>query len=258
MKIVTTLHDPIGIYLKLINQNIKQLEPLCKNLFIAHTPNTSKQVLEKLKNMGAKTIMAGLYGESRIESIKLAENNNNESYFEICFDKLLHWLKIDHEDFNNILRKKNINDLIIIGRTRKAFDTYPKSWVQTESIINDLFSEKVGFEADPYACVNIFNHKVAKLLISNSKEKEWGSATEFPLIVYKKGLRIDTLWTDNLSWEDPDRFSKNDFELYGGFEKWKHAKYNRLKEWQHRTSSALEQLRVLNEYFPDNEEHRLK
>lgn len=248
MKILSSIHDPEAIYLPLINELKEHLKQLLHNPIIAVTSATNPQIVEVLKEIGFEITEGGLYGESRISVVQAAIKSDFNLFFYCDLDKLLHWIKFEKDEFAQLLNMQLSCDFLILSRTQKAWDTYPESWKQTESIANYLSSKVFGCEIDVYTGDVIFNRKSAEIIASQAQEKNWGSCFEFPLLAFKSGLKVDSQEVNGLSWEDPDK-SQAQIEKAGGIEKWKELYFDSIDEWQKRTKSLVEQVEIIKKFL---------
>jgi len=166
--------------------------------------------------------------------------------FYIEFDKLVSWMNAKPKSIHRFLNKDVDYDIAFVGRTKKAWATYPDSWTKTELIAVELLS-KINHEyVDAYAGPFVANSKAIKVLIENAEETSWGSISEYLLIALDNGLDVRSIKTSGLIWEDP--YVQADVVKEIGREKWEEKYYNSISEWEKRTNSLLEQLRVIKRF----------
>ena len=131
-----------------------------------------------------------------------------------------------------------------MGRSKKAWSSYPASWVKTETIANELLSNVLGQNVDAATGDLIITRKAVELMLEKSIEENAGACAEWPLLATASGFQVGCELVDGLSWEDPDRF-QHEIITYGGFEKWKKTKYGSLDEWIKRSQYQLEILQTI-------------
>lgn len=244
MKTISTLHDPEGRYSPLVSKYKYFLKKQFSGTVIAYTSGTDNKLVSSLKTLGFSLIVSGDYGEARVGVLKKALKSESEYFFFCDFDKILHWIKVERSELKDLLKDKPKKDFVSFGRSESVFNTYPDSWQKPESITNYLVSRILGFNIDVCTSVCVLNIEAAEIVVKLSKEKDWGSCVEWPLLVYKAGLSIGCQEFAGLTWEDPDRFEK-EIEKFGGLEKWKKLNYSSKDEWERRTRSLLQQARVI-------------
>lgn len=251
MKIITILHDPTNIFLPLVREIEDGLAPLLKNSIVAHTETTQKEILDWLEARGATNFIGGLFGESRISGIKkaLEKDSHENTFFVIDFDKLLHWVLLENEELQKVLQGEVLqsSDFFIFGRNETAMNTYPSSWIATESIAGRFVSEVLGLTVEPLAAVCLMNRRSALVIGEKAEEKGWASCVEWPLIVHNNNLKVEYVDAKGLTWEDPDRF-QNEISEAGSLEDWIKERYDGIGEWSKRIMILNDQLSVIKKY----------
>lgn len=243
MKVVSTLHDCEGRFLALVRKFRKDFPKNLTGTIISHTKETNQSLIALLESLGMIPVLGGKWGEARRIGMAEALDSSEERFFFCDFDKILHWLSVERNEFISLLNCQTEKDFLVLGRGKKVFETYPQSWQRTESIINELVSQKFGFRVDVLASACILNRKTGREIIAQSKEKEWGSCVEWPLLVYKSGLKIGYQELEGLTWEDPDRFEKEIKKIGRKF--WQEENYNSISEWEKRVMICGQQLAVV-------------
>lgn len=241
---LSTLHDPEGVFLPLVEKVKDGLRDNFAGAIIAYTKGTTSELLNVLKGLGLILVLGGLWGESKKAALEKALKTDSQRFFFCDFDKILHWLLIEKEELRSILAFSPKEDFLIFGRDKKTMATYPASWVETESISSHLVLQVLGLSMDVDAAVCLLNRKAAEVICKNSIEKSWGVCAEWPILVYKARLKIGYREAKGLTWEDPDRFGK-EIKKMGGLSRWQRLNYDSLVEWDKRISSLVEKLMVI-------------
>jgi hypothetical protein len=79
-------------------------------------------------------------------SLAGARANKTTNHLFYCdFDRALHWIKTYPEELTQIVESPPDNDYVLIGRTKRAFQTHPKTQTMTEGIGNTLASKMLNF-----------------------------------------------------------------------------------------------------------------
>lgn len=251
MLIITTLHDPEGKMLPLIVKYFLKLKNISGKVVIACTNDVPSKLINRLKELNFEIVVGGGYGEGRREALKVAlkKDVDNEIFFCCDFDKILHWLKVEPGEFENLFGTEKISDFMLLGRSKKVFNTYPNSWKDTEGAVNNIFSKKIGKRVDTMCGTYIFNRKCAEVIVRIAKEKSWGAAIEWPVLILKDHLKLRYKNARGLTWEDPDRNEKEIEKL--GYRNWLELYFDGTKEWKKRFNNANEQLIVLENFDND-------
>lgn len=246
MLFISTINDPDGVYLGLINKVEKNLFDIFGNkTTISFSSSTDQRVISKLQELGIETLKGGMYGEGKLTSLRKA-TQHSVVLFYIDFDKILHWLLHEEQELLAILQDENYigdNDLVLFGRTNQAMDTYPESWIKTESIANKLVSEIYNRKLDIYTGTVMLSRHSQELILKESSEKGWGSCIEWPLLPISNNLKYEYVEVNGLSWEDPDRI--NIKENTKEYDQWYKINYESIDEWKKRTEFLLEQVKVI-------------
>lgn len=239
--VVSVLHDPVGIFPKLIKNVQSELIPISKQgLIVACSSSTLHKTKNLLNEIGATLETGESWGMGRINGLKKASKVDFEYVVVIDFDKLLHWLVFDKEEIMNFLNKAEASDFMVGGRTKACWQTYPASWKKAEISVNKAYSKKVGLEVDPIVALTKLNRKAVKVVNTQARETGWASNCEWLLIAWKNGLKIDSRTFDGLTWEDVDRLDLSPAEI--------NRKYNSSEEWEKRRKIAREQRKILSAF----------
>lgn len=122
-------------------------------------------------------------------------------------ERLLHWVEVQPEEWRNVLRESK-TDCLIIGRTERAWATYPLAIQETERSINNIFSSLLGKPVDLGGGSRIFSRAAAMCLLAYSPpENAPGTDAEWPVLLHRAGFAVDYLAVDGLEWEWPDRLA---------------------------------------------------
>ena len=243
MQLLTYLHDPDNLYLPIIKTT--KFSATVNNSIIAISPTTTQDIRDVISKLPFEVIEGGLYGTARINLIKHAIKKTDGNNFFVCdFDKLLHWLKTNPEEFEDIFNRVITADLTVIGRSTRALATYPDTWVQTENIATSILAKITKKRLDFMNGPIILSSAAAKLIANSAKEQGVGSCAEFCLMINQANLTIENLEVDGLTWEDPDRY-KQLIDRAASYDDWKYDTYNSLYEWRKRVDFLNTQVEVM-------------
>lgn len=242
--IISPLHDPYGQMLNWFEKHQPFISANKIRWCVAHTQDTQTEFVTKLSEAGCTLLVGGSFGESKIVGLNKAIQMGSDSFMMCDFDKVLHWIEDEPQEFLDTLTKEFNEDYVIIGRSPEIFNKYPQSWVVMEGVANKHISAILGKNVDVMAVVCIFNLKAAKALLLQLHEPGWGASTEWPLAAYRSDLSIGYITPAGLTWEDPQKMA-SEVSKYPSFDEWKRVNFDSLDEWIKRTSCLLDQLRAI-------------
>jgi len=246
MKLLTYIHDPDDLYIPLI-KNTKFPKLIDKNTVIAISKTTTKNVKNLIPKLGFTQIEGGKYGTARINLLKYANSNKLKGPFLLCdFDKLIHWINTNKEEFIETFKYEPKADLTVIARSARALSTYPETWTSTEEIATRVLAKIIRKKVDFMNGPLILNEKASKIIAKNAKNTGVGSCAEFCLITNNANLLIDNLEVDGLTWEDPDRYTTM-IKASKNYEDWKYNTYHSLYEWRKRILFLENQIKSMIE-----------
>lgn len=230
----STLHDPEGRMCQLAKERLVGVMSLFSGLVVAKTEESHKDYERIFPQNKLISIKGGSYADGRRETMRVASGTNEEQIANIEFDKLLHWIKINPSELKKISSLKP-KGFLILGRSKQVWETYPRSWKDTEGIVNLLANKRYRKrDWDWFAGPAIMSKQVAKLLVEKSTEDSWAVIFDYVDLVVKNKFKLEYQTCEGSVWEDPDRFQGEIKRL--GKAKWERENYDGLKEWSKRVS----------------------
>jgi len=122
-------------------------------------------------------------------------------------DRLLRWVEIEPQEWQQILDRIEDCDCLIIGRSGRAYRTHPQALIQTEVVSNRVVSYFLGQEADVSAGSKGFSRRAVEFLLANcTPGHALGTDAEWTILLHRAGYRIETVEVDGLDWESADRY----------------------------------------------------
>ena len=243
MKFLSYFHDPDDLFLDLLEQTSFPKE--LKGSIVAVSPQTTIKAYNLVKELGFKIVEGGPYGYARIASLKEGLKENDNSYFFVCdFDKMLHWIIEDKQEFLKVLNSIPKAAYTVVARSEKALDSYPSSWIETEQIVTRIIGKILGGRFDIMNGPIILNRKASEVVVENAVETGVGSCAEWALLAKLAKLKIDEIKVNGLTWEDPDRY-KLLIEKSDSYETWKEEAFNSLYEWRKRVEFLHQQVNTM-------------
>ncbi len=239
VSLVSSLHDPEARLAKLTRTYGKAL----KRMYFGHiavrtTKNTHPETLQALSSASisytqqrtaSKYVSMGKTSkEAILQGVKFKTR-----HIHVCdFDRILHWIKTHPNELRDIVELlPSYQGLTWIGRTKRAFETHPKTQRKTEEIVNILASEVAGLEVDIMSGSYAMDLKSAKQILKDSKKTDFSFFAEFLVIAKEKNIQINSLITEGLEWETPDQYT--DKIQKEGYNDWL-EEFMSLPEWKRR------------------------
>jgi hypothetical protein len=188
---------------------------------------THPAVLDLLRHHGLpvhvdKEEAAGIHriGDVRRETIR-AGLLAGTSHLQMCdFDRAIHWVANYPEELREVIAEIPNHDLLVLGRTERAWATHPPYQTETEPLFNRIFALVTGLRWDVGAGSRGFSRRAAETLLEVSRERTVGIDAELPLLLLKRdGFRVGHRLCEGLEFETADRF-RAEIESAGSYEVW--------------------------------------
>lgn len=246
--LVSVLHDPQGRQLTAIRKYIDDLKQMYSQIAVVATKETSPEVIEELHHRSISPKLTGraAIGRSRREALSLGLAFDSPNIHYCDFDRILHWVRSHPKDLENALEQIERYEFVVIGRTRRAFETHPKVQQEIERITNYVFSLTIGEEMDPTAGSCAMSRKTAELILKHSKASTNATDTEWPMIVrLLSDAEIGFLKVEGLEFETADYYPE-EIRSAGSLERWIELSYDTLVDvWHSRVKLALDSIEAM-------------
>ena len=142
-------------------------------------------------------------------------------YLQLCdFDRALHWAGHHPQELRAVIAEIPNYDLLVLGRTPRAWATHPPYQVETESLFNRIFALVTGFAWDIGAGSRGLSQQAARVLLEISNDQTVGVDAEWPLLLLEEdAYRVGHRACEGLEFETADRFGP-EIEAAGGYDAW--------------------------------------
>ena len=169
-------------------------------------------------------------------------------YLQLCdFDRALHWAAYHLAELESIIADLPAYDLLVLGRTARAWATHPPYQSETEPLFNRVFALATGLDWDIGAGSRGLSRRGAEALLRLSRERTVGVDAEWPLLLLKwagrpgdaarDGFRVDYRACEGLEFETADRFGP-EIEAAGGYDVWEAKVSAEPQAWAYRLKVA--------------------
>ncbi len=235
MVLACTQHDPEGRMTDQTYRVFDKLNKIFSQIYIAPTLQTDAKQITFLKQKGVKIIPGGEWARAYNRLLSAFNNSQTTEPLLITgWDKILHWTEENIKELI-VMSKIDPKGLMIAGRTKKAWRSYPKSWTETERLGNVLANRYFRKNNWDWLTGNFIINKRAASYLADQGIQEMDQLFIWPKIIINKKLKLEYRSFDGFSFEDPDRFTKEIKKL--GLRKWKTKNYDSLPEWQKRVDN---------------------
>jgi hypothetical protein len=159
-------------------------------------------------------------GDVRRETIR-AGLLAGTSHLQMCdFDRAVHWVASYPEEMREVIAEIPSYDLLVLGRTERAWATHPPYQRETEPLFNQVFALVTGLRWDVGAGSRGLSRRAAETLLEVSREQTVGIDAELPLLLLQRiDFRVGHRLCEGLEFETADRF-KAEIESAGSYAAW--------------------------------------
>lgn len=235
------IHDPDGRLRKYISRYIPRLSKIYSGMHIVVTTATDSDLIEELEKQGVvihsqegKGVGAEFIGDARRQALRASLKTSHGHTHFADFDRIIRWAETYPEELRSIVESIPEHDFLIIGRTKRAFNTHPRSQTETEKLPNKVCSLLLGREVDITAASRGISKRAAEIILRYSRSRFCETDSEWPIIIHcKSELSIGYVEAEGLEYEDWRRY-REEVKKAGGLEKWKGEIDGDPDRWMHR------------------------
>lgn len=237
--LVSTLHDPPFALKQIYQETVATIKRCFNQSYICCTQATSSEFIHALQKEGFQVLSGtnlnhvDIYRQAIKAGLDWVANNRDTKLFYIDFDRLLHWCKNFPTELTKILSEINKTDLLMLGRTKRAFETHPTTQRETEIIVSELGSKICGL-SKTHDFISIcwgFTYDLGKKLLGTKILTSTGFYGTWPILLWKWASTKAYLEVEGLQWETPDRFRSEIQKL--GYNLWL-KNFESPEEWTKR------------------------
>ena len=245
--LAATYHDPHGAMVAQAQRVMPVLHELYEAIAVLTTSNTSAQAISSLRALGVEIDVQQPYEGDGIATLGLVRRDSLDmalrwgaSAIHLCdWDRILHWAEFYPDELREVVEAIPNYDLLILGRTARAWASHPQVQRDTERLINHVFGLAWGQPLDVGAGARGLSRRAARMLIDlEEPEPTAGNDGAWPLYVAQQpDLTIGYAVTEGLEWEAPDRHT-DEIAAVGGLDAWLAAYDADPEHWAFRTRLA--------------------
>ncbi len=258
--LVLTVHQPDRRLISLGQAQLPRLAARYASLSAFCSQNTHPAVLGVLREQGVALRVdedppAGIetIGAVRRETIRHGLEAGTP-HLQMCdFDRALHWVAHYPGELEAVTAEVTEHDLLVLGRTQRAWATYPPYQAETEPLFNRVFALATGLAWDVGAGSRGLSRRAAETLLANSQEMTVGVDGEWPLLLLQRaGFKVGYRACEGLEFETADRFGP-EIEAAGGYAAWEAEMSADPRRWSFRLRVALLIAEAVIRYGPEEQ-----
>ncbi|MFL7811956.1 MAG: hypothetical protein ACK2UA_11550 [Anaerolineae bacterium] len=244
--LVATVHQPDERLASLAATQLPALAARYAALTAFCSSSTHPSMLDLLRDHGVSVRVddkpsAGMDGIGHVRRKALrAALEAGTPHLQMCdFDRALHWVAHYPHELDAVLAEIGEYDLLVLGRTERAWATHPPYQAETEPLFNQVFALTTGLPWDVGAGSRGFSRRGAERLLDLSQEPTIGIDAEWPLLLLgQEGYSVGFRACDGLEFETADRFAA-EIEAAGGYAVWEAKMSADPARWVFRMRLAL-------------------
>ena len=245
--LVATVNDPHNRLAELTRQWLPSLLNLYCGAALLCSQATSPETVTLLQDLGATAACDedepdghAYIGRKRRQALRLGLAAEAEHLHLFDFDRALHWAATYAHELCQTVAAIPVYDLLVLGRTPRAFETHPPYQTHTERLANYAFGLAFGQEMDITAGSRALSRHAASFLLDHSQEQGVGVDAEWPLLLRRvPDMKVGYRLCEGLELETPDCFGP-EIETAGGLTAWVETMNASPQRWAHRLCMAAE------------------
>ena len=244
--LLATVHQPDERLLGLAQSQLPKLASRYAGLTAFCSGSTHATILDLLQHHGVSVFVddrasAGVDGIGHVRRKALrAGLEAGTTHLQMCdFDRALHWVAHYPRELETVIFDVARYDLLVLGRTERAWATHPPFQADTEPLFNKVFALVTGLPWDVGAGSRGFSRRGAEKLLELSREPTIGIDAELPLLLLgQEGFEVGFRACEGLEFETADRFGA-EIEAAGGYDAWEAEMSADPARWVFRLRVAL-------------------
>lgn len=255
--LATTYHDPKGVLLSQLQEQLPQLQQIFAAITVNASPDLHPATLASLQAANVEVIKmprtvpsdgVPALGHARRSVVAQALQHHAPVIMYCDGDRILHWGERYPDELAQIVAKLDAHDFTILGRTARAFASHPRVQTETELIINRLYTTLSGRDWDITAAARGFSRRAAQAIVDGCLDDSIGVDASWPLFLQQQGtFTMDAVATEGLEFESatqhPDAVA-----AAGGEEAWKATLDANPVNWAFRLNVARVEVEAMQPY----------
>jgi hypothetical protein len=135
-------------------------------------------------------------------------------------DRALHWAERYPDELAQVVAQLPAHDMVVLGRTERAFASHPRVQRDTEAIVNHVYASVSDQSWDVTAAARGMSRRAAEAILAGCPEISIGTDMAWPLFLQQAGgYALGFVATEGLEYETADRFGR-EIAQAGGLKQW--------------------------------------
>ncbi len=238
--LASVVHDPDGRLFRTMADTFAPLFALHDGAFVVISAATGADVERELRQLGAHVERERRPGvaDGRRQALAMARRAGRRFLHYCDLDRALHWARCYPDEMVATLARVPSADLLIIGRTPRAFASHPRCLTETEALANHVFALAFGHHWDLCAAARGLSAAAADLVLERSRVVGVGTEAEWPAIILSHGgLAVAYVEVEGMEYETADRY-REEVAAAGGLEAWTELQSRSPADWALRLAYA--------------------
>lgn len=241
--LAATIHDPGGCLAAAIARNAPLLRDLFAGIAINASDATHTSVLAAAREHLAAATMVHAQGEAiigraRRDAVRLALDLPAPAILYSDFDHLIRWAEGNAAELRATLATEPRTDVLVVGRSAKAFAAEPQRLQDTERLVNHAYALMTGRGWDLMFAVRRLSRAAAQTIVRDASEDSVANDVEWPLVAECAGLSLGYVAADGLYYRTMEEFGAP-----------ADTGDNSAQEWLRRIEIAAQHAAVLRRYL---------
>jgi hypothetical protein len=187
-------------------------------------------------------------GRARRSAIALALQLDCAHVMYCDSDRILHWVAHHPQELGHVVSQLGGHDLTVVGRTRRAFESHPRTQRDTEAIINHVFHLVSGQAWDVAGAARGLSRPAVEAVVAGCPDEEISTDVSWPLFLQRAGVfSLAYLEAEGLEFETADRYG-DEVAAAGGLLPWVERIERDPRQWVYRLEMARVEVQAVLAY----------
>jgi hypothetical protein len=208
--LAATIHDPTARLVPEIARSAAVLRDIFAGIALNLTDATPRAVVDAAQALGAKTMIhaqgEAIIGRARRDAVGLALQFPAPAVLYSDFDHVLRWAQGNPAELRATLLAQPQADLLVVGRSARAFAAEPRRLQETERLVNRVYAMICGHEWDLMFAVRRLSRAAAAAVVREAREDSIANDVEWPLLLEAQGFSLGYAAADGLHYRTMEEF----------------------------------------------------
>ena len=240
-------HDPNNSLTKYINRYFPYISGLYGGMYAVVTSSTHPDVVSAFEDKGVIVVpqiggggVSEFISDARRQAVSVSLENGHGHIHFIETDRLLQWSHSYPDELKSVIKLILAHDFLVIGRTKRSFNTHTRCQIETEGLSNKVCSLLLGKDVDVTCATRGMSKRAGEVILEKSRSKHVSTDSEWPIIIKCcTDFQIGYIAVEGLEFEAVFRHPERVMEA-GGLGAFKKKRDENPESWLHRIRMAEE------------------